>query len=322
MHAWIVEQWCEPDQMSWQEIHLPQPGARQVIISTAAVALNFLDTLMIRGQYQLQPALPFSPGVEISGTVVATGPESHFKTGDRVCGLIDYGGFAEQVLANDQQLVKIPDTIDFNTAAAIPVVYPTAWCTLRMRSTLKPGETVLVHAGAGGVGLATIQLAAHWGARVFATSSTAEKRQICIDNGAEAAFGYDQDWRTTLKELTAGKGVDVVVDNVGGSVTLESVRALAWGGRLAIVGFAGGEIAEIPANRLLLKNASAVGVMWGGYYHHQPEEVEPVFSGLFELLNQKVINPVIGATYPLTEAPKALKQLTNRKTHGKVLLLP
>ena len=264
MKAWRVANWCEPDQMEWVSVDLAEPAANEVKINIASAALNFLDTLMIRGQYQVKPSLPFTPGVEIAGTVIAAGPDSRFAKGDRVCGLIDHGGFAEQVVTRDDDLIKLPDNVDFVTGSVMPVVYPTAWCALKLRANLQKGETVLIHAGAGGVGLAALQLACHWGARVFVTAGSADKRALCLKHGAEAAFDYGDDWRKQIKQLTNGKGVDVVVDNVGGDICNESVRALAWGGRLTIVGFAGGEVAQIPANRLLLKNGSAMGVMWGG----------------------------------------------------------
>jgi NADPH2:quinone reductase len=202
------------------------------------------------------------------------------------------------------------------------VIYPTAWCALKLRANLQPGESVLIHAGAGGVGSACLQLAKHWQARIFVTAGSEEKRQLCLQQGAEAAFSYDDNWPEQIKQLTNEKGVDVVVDNVGGEVTGQSVRALAWGGRLTIVGFASGDIAEIPANRLLLKNASALGVMWGGYQHYQPGEVLPTLDGIFALTAQGVINPVISARYGLKDAPQALQDLASRKTHGKVVLIP
>jgi len=308
--------------MDWAEINLPPVQGNQVKIQVKSAALNFLDTLMIRGQYQVKPLLPFTPGVEIAGTVIEAGPDSRLSVGQRVCGLIDHGGFAEQVVTPDTGLLNLPDSINFVTGSIIPVVYPTAWCALKLRANLQPGESVLIHAGAGGVGSACLQLAKHWQARVFVTAGSEEKRQFCLQQGAEAAFGYDDNWREQIKELTGGHGVDVVVDNVGGEMTQQSVRALAWGGRLTIVGFAGGDIAEIPANRLLLKNASAMGVMWGGYQHNQPAEVQPTIDGIFELLEQGKINPVISAKYALSEAPKALHALAGRSTYGKVVLIP
>ncbi|MBL4622039.1 MAG: NADPH:quinone oxidoreductase family protein [Immundisolibacteraceae bacterium] len=322
MHAWQVSNWCEPDQMDWVTIDLPEPVGNEVKIDIASAALNFLDTLMIKGEYQVKPQLPFTPGVEIAGTVISAGPDSKFASGDRVCGLIDHGGFGEQVVTRDNDLIPLPDNIDFVTGSVMPVVYPTAWCALKLRANLQPGEIVLVHAAAGGVGLAALQLARHWGARVFATAGSAEKRQLCLQYGAEAAFDYSDEWRKEIKKLTNGHGVDVVVDNVGGDVCNESVRALAWGGRLTIVGFAGGEVAHIPANRLLLKNASAMGVMWGGYAGNQPEFVQPALDGLFGLLSEGDIEPVIGKRYSLKQAPQALKDLADRKTHGKVVLIP
>jgi len=322
MHGWIVTEWCEPESMEWAEISLPQVQGNQVKIQIESAALNFLDTLMIRGQYQVKPALPFTPGVEIAGSVIEAGPESRLSVGQRICGLIDHGGFAEQVVTADTGLLNLPDGIDFITGSAVPVVYPTAWCALKLRANLQPGESVLIHAGAGGVGSACLQLARHWQARVFVTAGSEEKRQLCIQQGAEAAFAYDENWLERIKDLTAGNGVDVIVDNVGGEITRQSVRALAWGGRLTIVGFAGGEIAEIPANRLLLKNASAMGVMWGGYQQNQPKEVLPTIDGIFALLEEGAIKPVISAKYALNDAPRALHDLAGRSTHGKVVLIP
>jgi len=322
MHGWIVTEWCEPESMEWAEISLPQVQGNQVKIQIESAALNFLDTLMIRGQYQVKPALPFTPGVEIAGSVIEAGPESRLSVGQRICGLIDHGGFAEQVVTADTGLLNLPDGIDFITGSAVPVVYPTAWCALKLRANLQPGESVLIHAGAGGVGSACLQLARHWRARVFVTAGSEEKRQLCIQQGAEAAFAYDENWLERIKDLTAGNGVDVIVDNVGGEITRQSVRALAWGGRLTIVGFAGGEIAEIPANRLLLKNASAMGVMWGGYQQNQPKEVLPTIDGIFALLEEGAIKPVISAKYALNDAPRALHDLAGRSTHGKVVLIP
>lgn len=322
MQGWLVREWCEPESMEWAEIALPPVHGNQVKIQIESAALNFLDTLMIKGQYQVKPELPFTPGVEIAGTVIETGPDSQLKPGQRVCGLIEHGGFAEQVVTADSALIKLPDGVNFVDGSAIPVVYPTAWCALRLRANLQPGESVLIHAGAGGVGSACLQLAKHWGARIFVTAGSEAKRQRCIEQGAEAAFGYDDNWHEHIKQLTKGRGVDVVVDNVGGEMTRQSVRALAWGGRLTIVGFAGGEIAEIPANRLLLKNASAMGVMWGGYQQHQPTEVQPTLDGIFALLEQGAIKPVISAEYALQDAPQALRDLAGRSTYGKVVLVP
>ncbi|MEL0083638.1 MAG: NADPH:quinone oxidoreductase family protein [Gammaproteobacteria bacterium] len=307
--------------MKWGPLELSAVSGNQVRIEIAAAALNFLDTLMIRGRYQVKPALPFTPGVEIAGTVVEAGPASRFSAGQRVCGLIDHGGFAQQVVTADTTLLPLPDKIDLITGAVIPVVYPTAWCALKLRADLQPGESLLIHAGAGGVGTACLQLAKTWQARVFVTAGSEEKRRFCLQQGAEAAFDYDEEWPEQIKELTGGAGVDVVVDNVGGEMTRQSLRALAWGGRLTIVGFAGGEIAEIPANRLLLKNASAMGVMWGGYQVNQPAEVTPTHDAIFALLEAGTITPVISATYPMSEAPQALIDLNNRNTIGKVVLI-
>lgn len=323
MKAWQVSQWCKPEDMEFVDLPVPEPGPKEVLVEVTACGVNFMDSLMVQGLYQVKPTLPFTPGCEISGVIAKVGPGSVHKVGDRVCGILDWGGFAEYGVVKDDSVINVPDGVDLIPATAIPAVYPTSYSGLKMTAHLQPGETVLVHAGAGGVGVAAIQFAKAWGAKVIATAGSDEKVKICLEQGADIAINYStEDWLTLVKEHTSGKGVDIIYDPVGGDITDQSVRALAWRGRLLIVGFAGGRIAEIPANRLLLKNAAVMGVVWGGHLYNQPEAVQPVYEEIFAMLQRGEINPLISKKYPLSEATQAVIDLASRKTHGKVLLIP
>ena len=323
MKAWHVESWREPEEMAFRDLPVPEPAGQQVVIRVVAAGLNFMDALMIRGAYQVKPPFPFTPGIEVSGVVEKAGRGSAYQSGDRVCAILNWGGFAEYALAEDQMVIPVPDTVDLVESCAIPAVYPTSYSALKMTARLRPGETVLVHAGAGGVGTAAIQLARTWGARVIATAGSAEKLRVCREQGAEPVYNYEtEDWVNEIRQHTGGKGVDVIYDPIGGVVTGQSVRCLAWRGRLLIVGFASGHIPEIPANRLLLKNAAAMGVFWGNHLIYQPRVVEPVYRDLFAMLCAGQIQPVISQTRPLREAPQAIRDMADRKTWGKVLLIP
>lgn len=323
MRAWRVGKWCLPEEMELVELPIPQPGEKQVLIKVTAAGLNFMDSLMVQGLYQVKPPFPFTPGIEVSGVVEMAGTGSRYSEGDRVCAILDWGGFAEYSLAADALVIPVPDEVDLLVSTAIPAIYPTAHSALKMTARVQAGETVLVHAGAGGVGTAAIQIAKAWGARVIATAGSAQKLKICREQGAELAINYDtEDWVTLVKEFTGGKGADVIYDPVGGDITDQSLRCLAWRGRLLIIGFAGGRIPQIPANRLLLKNASAWGVFWGNHLHFQEDVVQPVYQDIFNLLIRGEIKPLISQSYALEDAPKAVTDMANRKTWGKVLLVP
>ncbi len=322
MKAWLVKQWCGPEGLEWAETPTPEPKEGQVLIRVAAAALNFLDTLMIQGRYQVKPPLPFTPGVEISGTVERAGAGTDFRPGERVCALLDWGGFAECALAQAGDLIRLPDGVDLVGGAVMPVVYPTAYRALKQRAQLRAGEWVLVHAGAGGVGLAAIQLAKAWGAKVIATAGSAKKVAVCREQGADWALDYsDAGWVEEVKTLTEGRGVNVIVDPVGGDVTDLSMKCLAWEGRIVIVGFASGRIPQIPANRLLLKCAAAMGVSTGDTRAKQQEITRGIFQDLFAMLQKGQIRPLVSRRYPMTEAPQALKDLASRETVGKVVLV-
>lgn len=324
MKAWVVRNWCKPEEMEFTDIPVPEPGRGQVLVRVESAALNFLDTLMIQGRYQVKPPLPFTPGVELAGTIVDAGAGSRFRPGERVLGNVGHGGgFAEYALVDDIKVVPMPDSMTAVEGSAFPTVYPTSYSALRHSADMRAGEVVLVHAGAGGVGLAAIQLAKAWGGRVIATAGGPEKTAICREHGADLAIDYlSEPWVEKVKEFTAGRGADIIYDPVGGDVTDLSLKCLAWRGRLLIVGFAGGRIPAIPANRLLLKSASAIGVLWGERRNREPELAKTVFADLFAMYERGEIRPVICREYPLADAPRALMDLGGRNTYGKAVLIP
>jgi NADPH:quinone reductase len=322
MRAWVVESLTAAGRMMFRDISVPEPTHDACLVRVEAAGVNFLDTLMIRGQYQIRPLMPFTPGIEVVGTVVGSGPDSPYAKGERICAMLDFGGYAEYAVPRVAS-ERVPEGMTIREAAGLPIIYPTAFLALRHRAELRSGETVLVHAGAGGVGSASIQLAKHWGARVIATAGGATKRALCRQLGADAAIDYQAEpLAEAIRRETSGRGVDVVIDPVGGEVTRESLRCLAWGGRLVIVGFAGGVIPELAANRLLLKNAAALGVYWGAYRDHHPDIVTQVFRDIVDLHRAGVIRPLVRDVFPLDQAEHALEAIASRRTVGKVALLP
>ncbi len=323
MKAWVVREWCKPDQMSFEEVPLPEPGPGQARVKVGAAALNFLDTLMIEGKYQVKPPFPFTPGVEIAGVVDAVGEGCTMKVGDAVAASVSTGGYAEYALVDEAKVAPLPAGVDLAVAATMPIVYPTAHLCLQDAGRMKPGETVLILAAAGGVGLAAIQLAKAWGAgRVIAAAGGEDKLKICAEYGADSLVDYRRkDWPDLVKAI-APKGVDIVIDMVGGEEAEQGVRLLGWRGRFIVVGFAGGTIPKIPANRLLLNGASAIGVFWGGLTPREPELARSVYADLFQMLERGQIRPILTRRYPLGQAPQAMKDLAARQTTGKIVLVP
>lgn len=323
MRAWVVESLTPSGRMTFRDMPVPEPMGDACLVRVEAAGVNFLDTLMIRGQYQVRPPLPFTPGIEIVGTVVRPGPDCPYTEGERICAMLDFGGYAEYAVVPRIASERVPDGMTSREAVGLPIIYPTAFLALRHRAGLRSGETVLVHAGAGGVGSAAIQLARHWGARVIATAGGDAKVALCRQLGADVAIDYQTEkLAEAIRRETGGHGVDVVIDPVGGEVTRDSLRCLAWGGRLVIVGFAGGTIPELPANRLLLRNAAALGVYWGGYRDHEPDIVAHVFRDIVDLHRAGVIRPLVRDVFPLDQAERALEAIAARRTVGKVALLP
>lgn len=322
MKAWRVNEWCEPEQMALEEIAVPEPGPGEVRIRNRAAALNFYDILMIQGKYQVKPPLPFTPGSEVAGLVDATGPEvTTLSVGDRVQAIASTGGFGEYSLAPADKTFRVPERMGFEEAAAMIVIYQTSYFALKNRTALKAGEWLLVHAAAGGVGLSATQIGKALGARVIGTAGSREKLDFCLSQGAERAISYrDDGWAEQVKKITGGRGADVIYDPVGGDIFDLSTKCIASEGRLLVIGFAGGRIPSIAANRILLKNISVIGCYWGGYLDHHPQFMSETQAELFKMYEAGQINPVVSRTYPLAEAPQALRALAGRETYGKVVL--
>jgi NADPH2:quinone reductase len=321
MKAWRVHAWGEPESMALEEIAVPSPGPGQVRIRNHAAALNFFDILQIQGKYQIKPPFPFTPGAETAGVVDAIGENvSTFKIGDRVIALTHGGGFAEHSTAPVTSVFSAPKSMNFEEAAALPIVFHTSYFAFTHRTQLRAGEWLLVHAGASGVGMSAIQIGKALGARVIATAGSAEKLEFARKQGAEFVLDYnDPAWVDRVKEIT-GRGADVIYDPVGGDVFDLSTKCIAPEGRLLVIGFASGRISTIAANRVLLKNMSLVGVLWGGYVASHPEYPAPTHAALMRMFEAGQIRPAVGASYGFGELPKALRDLANRKVMGKAVI--
>jgi NADPH:quinone reductase len=321
--AWLVKAWGEPEDMEWAEVNAPEPAADQVRIRVRAAALNFFDVLQVQGKYQVRPPFPFTPGAEVSGEIEVVGKDiKEWRTGDRVVAMPMAAAFAERVVADAIRVFRIPRGMDWAQGAALPVVYQTAYYALGDRGRLAPGEWMLVHAGASGVGMAAIQLGRAFGARVIATAGTEEKLEFSRRQGAEHTLSYhDNNWVDEVKRITSGRGADVIYDPVGGDVFDLSTKCIAPLGRLLIVGFASGRIPSIAANRILFKAMSVTGVFWGGHFQSKPEVIAETQNALERLWTEGKIRPEISRTYPLSEAPRALRDLGDRKVLGKAVLL-
>ncbi len=321
MKAWRVHDWCEPEQMSFEDIPTPEPGAGEIRIKNHAAALNFFDILMVQGKYQTKPPRPFTPGSEVAGTVEAIGEGvTGFAIGDRVQAMATSGGYAECSIAPAAKSFRIPDAMSFAEAAAMIVIYQTSYFALTHRTQVKPGEWLLVHAAAGGVGLSATQIGKALGARVIATAGSEDKLQFCLSQGAEHALNYrDAAWVDQVKQITK-RGADIIYDPVGGEVFDLSTKCIAPEGRLLVIGFAGGAIPSIAANRVLLKNMSLTGVYWGGYLEHHPSYMAEAEAALFKMYEAGQIKPIVSASFPLADAVAAMNALATRKTVAKVVL--
>lgn len=324
MKAMVATRWGEPAELQYVDVPDPRPGPGQVLIGTRAVGCNFPDILMVQGKYQVKPPLPFSPGHEIAGIVSAVGEGvTRVGPGDRVIASLEWGGYAERAVTKAERVHQVPDVMPFDEAAALFVVYQTGYCALVRRAALQPGEWLLVHGAAGGVGLAAVQLGKALGARVIATAGTPEKLEIARQAGADILVDYrTEDWVERVKAVTGGEGADVIYDPVGGDVFDGSTKCIAFEGRLLTIGFAGGRIPTLAVNRVLLKNISVVGVHWGFYQRRGSPLVGEWMDALFKLYAEGRIRPVIYRTYPLREAAAALQALAARESHGKVVLVP
>ena len=308
--------------LTYGDFPAPEAGPGEVVIDVVAAGVNYPDVLIVQGKYQTKPPLPFVPGSEASGTIAAVGEGVEgFAVGDRVVAFTGSGSFAAQVKVPATQVWPAPEGVDLAVAAGIAITYGTSYHALKDRAALKAGETLLVLGAGGGVGLTAVELGKQMGARVIAAASSPEKLALAKQQGADELINYsEEDLRERIKALTEGKGVDVVYDPVGGSMTLTAVKSLAWGGRLLVIGFAGGEIPSIPANLLLLKSASAVGVLWGNSVRADPAPHGANMRQLLDWLAAGTLKPVIDRRFALRDAVAALAHLEGRQVKGKVLL--
>lgn len=324
MRAWRAHAYGPwRDVLRLDEVPAPAPPPGGAVVAIEAAALNFPDLLAMAGQYQVKAPLPFTPGIEAAGTVVRTGDGSRHQVGDRVIVSAPWGAFADEIAAGDAQLWRWPAGLSAAEAASFIVTYHTGYFALVNRARLRAGETLLVHGGAGGVGIAAIQVGKALGATVIATAGADDKLAVCKAAGADHAINYrTDDFTAAVKDLTAGKGADVVYDPVGGDVFDQSLRCIAFEGRLLVIGFASGKIPELKLNRVLLKNVDVIGLYWGAYQAHDPARVVAAHDALCDLVARGACRPLIWKQLPLTALPEALEALESRQSHGKIAVIP
>lgn len=322
MKAVLCRAFGSPADLKLEEIASPPVSAGAVKIRVRACGVNFPDVLLIQGRYQLQPSFPFSPGLEVAGDVIEVGEGVTAPgLGDRVIATMMYGGFAQEVVAPAELTLPMPADMSYEDGAGFALAYGTAHVGLAHRAQLQAGETLLILGAAGGVGLAAVELGKLLGARVIAAASSPRKLELTRAYGADDTLNYSREnLRDRIKALTGGRGVDVIFDPVGGDLFDQAARRIAWEGRYLVVGFASGRIPSLPANIALLKNASLVGLFWGAYLQHNPAVIRDSFALLLAWYAAGRLKPHIHRTFPLAEAPAALRELTERRALGKVLL--
>jgi len=327
MRAWQVRELGEPREvLTLAEVPDPEPGPGQVLVRVLGAAANFPDVLMVRGGYQVRPPLPFTPGVELCGEVLTAGPGvTGFAPGDRVIGgpAMPTGAFAELALMNANSILPAPDGLDDAEAAAFFITYQTGWFGLHRRAHLAAGETLLVQAAAGGVGSGAVQLGKAAGARVIGVVGGARKAEVARDLGADVVIDRrSQDFVEVVKEVTGGRGADVIYDSVGGEAYARSTKCIAFEGRILVVGFASGQIPSAALNHVLIKNYSIVGLHWGLYQTKMPELIGECHRQLTKLVAEGAIRPLVGERVGLEEVPGALQRLADGDTVGRIVVTP
>ncbi len=324
MKAVLCRQWGPPESLTVEEVAAPVPAAGEVVIDVHAAGVNFPDSLIIQKKYQVQPPLPFTPGAEVAGVVRAVGEGvAHWKPGDRVIANTPWGGYAEQLAVAAERVVPMPDAMDFATASAYVLAYGTSLFALKDRAKLAPGETLLVLGAAGGVGIAAVEIGKSMGAFVIAGASSEDKLALCREHGADATIDYaKENLRERLAALTDGRGPDVVYDPVGGALTEQAFRSIAWEGRHLVIGFATGEIPKMPLNLPLLKTASLVGAFWGAFIQRDARRTREHMKELFALYESGKVHPPVTHRYRLEQAGQALRDVMERRVKGKVVILP
>ena len=323
MRAVVCKELGPPSSLRVEDVPSPEPGEGQVVVAVHACGVNFPDTLIIQGQYQFKPPLPFSPGGEVAGVVSRVGPGvDGVREGDRVIAVTGFGGFAEEVVVGATQVIPMPDAMDFRTGSAFLFTYGTTIYAYRDRASLAAGETVLVLGAAGGTGLSAVELGAALGAHVIAAASSEAKLALCRERGASDGIDYaNENLRDRLKELTGGRGVDVCYDPVGGELAEAALRGMAWNGRYLVIGFTAG-IPKIPLNLVLLKSCQVVGVFWGAFHARDPARHRALIDELFALWEDRKIAPHVSAAYPLERAADALEDILARRALGKLVIEP
>jgi len=322
MRAVLIDRYMSPDELRVRDAPEPEVLPGTLLVDVHAAGVNFFDTLIVQGKYQLRPDFPFTPGGELAGTVrqVGAGVES-FSPGDRVMAGVPYGAFAETVCVSARAAQRVPANLSFEQAAALPVVYPTAHAALVHRGALAAGETVLVTAAAGGVGIATVQIAKALGARCIGLVGSADKAKVVGRAGADLAIDYTlEGWVERVRAETGGRGADVIVENVGGDVFDGCTRCVAWGGRIVVSGFASGKIPEIRVNRIMLKQIAVVGLHYGPMLEHEPDKVDASWQAISSLLAAGALRPMLFEIFALDEVAAALAALRSRQSWGKIVL--
>lgn len=327
MRSYRVLAYGEPSSLRVHDVADLTPGDQEILIDVKAIGLNFPDVLVVQGKYQILPPLPFTPGKDLAGVVKAVGSGVQgIAPGDRIMSQIEFGAYAEQAITTQQRAFIIPDDMSFSEAAAMGLVYQTAYFSLVERAQLKPGETVLVGGASGGIGLAAVQIAKGLGATVIAGVRSKEEEAIVRESGADFVIDLSRDnlrdsIREQVRALPLNKpGADVVIDPLGGDFFAGAIRALAWCGRLVVIGFAAGEIPTVKVNYLLVKNISVLGIQWSDYRDYTPERVVAAQRSLFDLWRKGAIRPHIGMQVSFEDLPQALTQVSLGKVRGKAVV--
>jgi NADPH:quinone reductase len=323
MRAVICRAWGPVDDLQLADVPSPTPGPGQLVIDVKATGVNYADSIMVAGRYQTRPPLPFSPGLETAGIVTRCGDGvTRFKPGDRVMAILAYGGFAEQAVADEAETSAIPDAMPFDLAGAFPIAYISSHVAIRWQGRLEAGETMLVLGAAGGVGLTAVEIGKAMGARVIAAASTADKLAVAREHGADETINYATEKLTErVMALTDGKGADVCFDPVGGDLFDAALSSLGWGGRILLVGFVGG-IPNIPANRLLVKHRAALGSSLRYFRWHAPDKLQRSIDELLGWYTAGTLKPLVTHRLPLARSVQAIRLLTDRKAHGKIVVMP
>ena len=325
MKAVLCKDFAGPDGLVVEDVEPPRPADDEVLLTVHSASVNFMDNLLVSGLYQIKPDLPFVAGTDAAGEVVAVGNQvTRVKPGDRVAAFNWTGGtgaFAEEMVAKEWRVVPLPEEVDYSIGSAILHAYSTALYALRERGQLARGETLVVHGAAGGVGLAAVDVGRHLGARIIGTVGSDAKKGIVREYGAEEVINYaTESIRDRVRELTGGKGADVIYDPVGGDAFDQSIRCIAWNGRILVVGFASGRIPQLPVNLALLKSCSVVGVFTGAWVDKFPEEHQTLSRQIMEWVAQGHLKPCVSRVMPLEQARQAMNAIAERTAIGRIVL--